>query len=635
MSESIEKTQELLLAAKRKTDEARKELENTEAQIAEIDAIHLSVDVSFPKTTEVLNQIENNVGRINEHKATVKKLLDSMALVRKGIDDINALEKNFELFLKEIFFLDGNKRYEEALVRVDELEALANSVDFGEQLNVQRTLLEISAWTRCCLYDHMGDHNIREGVTPFTQEQLDDFTARLDTLPTRIHTPEQIEIFRDKIRGFRCVMRAKEALAAGHSYESLQQSLALIEEIAAFRASFSRFTLERFNYLKNVTTDEYNYLCVDAFDVRRVYEDAEALFDLRGYFDTDKILHDDFRKATDTRDFKIRFLKAEALRMDDEAFSIAVFAYADSIRTADEFEFEILAQYMTMENLSDTKVSFLLAAVTRMNIELLILFLAYALTLGIEVKRQSAILDGIYGKKEKAIYLDNCAKSLQTCIELLDESLQKRFGIFVKSMLRSPRAHKICVKSANPDLHVLYGEDREDFRRPVGKPFSKSQVKPWDIALKGLYYAFALILPLLLCGALFGFLFQFMPRTQYGPYLLGVPFVLIMLVMHLFICVRFGRDERGSAVFRRVVGIDSLLKAALCLVYFILPTTLSWLAPVGLGLFISTFIEGIWGFFLYKDNKKKIGLFIYVPLLLVLIAGVVFMILGMMNGQIG
>jgi uncharacterized membrane protein len=58
-------------------------------------------------------------------------------------------------------------------------------------------------------------------------------------------------------------------------------------------------------------------------------------------------------------------------------------------------------------------------------------------------------------------------------------------------------------------------------------------------------------------------------------------------------------------------------------------------APVGIGLFIAAAFEGLWGFFLYKDYKKKVSMFIYIPLLLVLIAGIVFMILGMMNGKIG
>ena len=635
MPDSIEQTQELLLAAKKKTDEARRELEQTEEKIARIDSIQLNVDVSFPKTAAVLSRIEGNVSRIGEHRDAIAKLIGSMENIRKGVDEINELEQRFEAYLKEIYFLDGNHRYDEALQSLADLENLSKSFDYGNQLNVQKTLDEIIAWTRCCLYDHIGDHNIREGLSPFSQETLDEFIARVDELPTRIHKPEQIEVFRDKIRGFRCVIRAKEAIANGRSFESLNASLALIEEIRKYHDSFSRFTTERFNFLVNTTTDEYNYLCVDAFDVRREYKDAEALFNLRGYFEAERIIHNDYREAVDAHDFHIRFLKAEALRMDDEAFSIAVYAYADSIRAADEFEFEVLCQYLAMPGLSTEKTGYLIAAINRLSFELMIVFLGYALSLGIEVERQAAILEGIYNKKEKIINLDKCAKSLQNCIDLLDESLQKRFINFEKCLLRSPRAHKVCVKSANPDIHVLYGEDPTDFRRPLGKPYSKTSVKPWDYSLKTLYFAFALVLPLLLCAALLGFVYGVFSNKNYGTYLIAAPFALALLVLHFFVCARFGRDERGSAVFKRMVGLDALIKAGIALVYFVIPETLTMFAPVGIGLFIAAAFEGFWGFFLYKDYKKKVSMFIYIPLLLVLIAGIVFMILGMMNGKIG
>lgn len=635
MPESIEQTQELLLEAKRKTAEARKELEAVEAQVQEIDSIHLNVDVDFPKTSETLAQIEGNVSRIAEFKEAVAKILPSIDGVKKGIEEINLLERKFEAYLKEIFFLDGHKRYEDGLVRVDELEELAKSVDFGDQLNVQKTVLELSAWERCCLYAHLGEHNVRQGERPMSDEQLDLFAAKVEELPIGIHKAEQIDIFRDKILGFRCVIRAKDSLANGRSFDSLNASIALIQDALKHRDNLSQFTAERLNYLVSVTIDEYNYLCVDAFDVRRVYEDAEALFNLRGYFELEKIVHVDYREATDSHDFKLRFLKAEALRMDDEAFSIAVYAYADSIRSQDEFEFEVLTQYLALPGLTTEKVGYLIAAINRMSFELMVLLLGAALSLGIEPERQKAVLDNIYAKKEKRLNLDNSAKALQNCVNLLDPELRNGFISLEKSLLRSPRAHKICVKSANPDIHVLYGEDKENFRRPLGKAFGKNEVKPWDYTLKALYFGFALVLPLILCGALFGFFMAMFSNTKYGPYLMAVPFVLALLDLHFFICVRFGRDERGSAIYRRMLGLDALIKAVLCLLYFILPSTFAFLAPVGIGLFIASAIEGLWGFFLYKDKKKAVCVPIYVVLLLVELAGLVFLILGLMNGTLG
>ena len=635
MSESVAKTQELLLDAKKQTLESRLALEETEAKLARIDAIHLGVDVSFPKTSEVINGIEANVAKMKDQREELGKLVGNIASIRRGINDMYALEERFEAYIKEIHYLDRDHRYVEGIQRVEELLALSRSLDYGEPLAMQNAVEEIAAWSRCCLYEHMGEFNITQGESPLSEEELDRFAAFVEELPTRIHDASQLEIFRDKIRGFRCVNQAKKALAMGRSLASVQDSLALIDEVEKFRSTFSKFTSERLSYLRSVVLDEYNYLIVDAFDARRDYQDAEALFQIRGDFEKESIVHPDYRDAEDVHDFKLRFLKAEAVRMDEEAFSIAVYAYADSTRGKEEFEFEVLAHYLTLDTLSAEKKSFLLSAINRMSFELQIELLSLALTLGIQTEEQTAVLDGALACKDKRYDLENGAKALRICCEKLDESLQKRFRILLKNLLRSPKAHRVGSKSSNPDVHALYGEDPDNFRHPLGKPAPNTIVKPWDFSLKGIFFGFTLILPLILCGAGFGVLFALFGNNPIGRYLLVAPFVVALLVLHIFICLRYGRDERGSAIYRRFLGIDAIINSAISLVYFIAPTQLAFFAPVGITLLIVAGTQCLWGFFLFKDKNKGWSFGIYVPLLLCEIASLIFLILGLMNGTIG
>lgn len=635
MAESIERIQDLLLQAKKESAQAAKELDEIQASMSQVEDIVLKTEAAFPKTDAVLEEIKGNLDQIKQRNQNIANLIGDAKTVREVAIRIQIMGKRLERAVQRVFELDSQFRYPEALKWCDGIEDIALSEDFGERLALQRNALEIAAWNRCSIYVHMAEDNIREGVAPMSNEELDEFESSVNALPTDIHPEEQKRRYLDRIVGYRLMNKARWALAEGNSFEVLEECLSLIKEIRESEESLSDLTKSRLSYLVTVTADIYNYLSVDAFDVRRNYQDAERLFLLRENFEPVSIVHDAYREAVDVKDFHLRFLCAEALAMDDEAFGIAVFAYADSVQEPTEFELEILMNFLLLGSLSDTKKEYLVRAFNRLSFELEIYAFGTTLPKGVDAASQEKILKGICDHKKRELHLELCAKPLLNCKNMLDEPLQKRFGSLLDDILRSPRAHKVCNKSSNVDVHALYGETEETLRRPWGKPMPSDLVKAWDFAAKFCYVAFALILTNAICAAAFGLIFYMMGNSMWTPYVLIAPLALSLVIIHLAVCVRFGRDERGSAVFRRVLAIDGLLMSGASVAYFAMPQTLSMLAPVGYTLIIFAGIQGLWAFFLYKDRNRVAAILTLVPLLLCEIVSLVLLILALMNGQLG
>ncbi|MCR5348243.1 MAG: hypothetical protein K6E59_01380 [Bacilli bacterium] len=634
MSESIEQTQKLLASAKAATEQARLDLADTERRLADIEGIHIEVETPFVKTKEILEKIGANASKIDEQKEKMGELVKKVALVKQGIEDIASLENELEQYLAEIYRLDQKGNFAAALAKNDEMLALSNSYDFGEPLGIQRIIFEAAPWTKVGILTHQAETNVANGLRPFEEGKFQEYLDLISALPLGIHQQEHIDGYHDVVTGFRVMDRVVDQKEKGHSLENLSLSLDLLQELKEKEEGLSPKTLGRIRHLYLLTLDQYNYLAVDAFDARRDYEGAKALFALRENFLNEELIHRDFKEAVDEHDFHLRFLRAEALRSEDEEFGKMSDALVASIGSSEGLEEETLALFLALPGLGETKGAILLDAVSRLGFEPTIQLLSDALSLGMEVGMQEKVLSLVLSKKEKDIHLEEFANSLLNCRDLLDESLKNRFIPLLNDLLRSPRAHKICVKSASKALHALYGEDDESFRAPRGKPFQAKPVRPWDVVAKGLYFGLGICLPIALLALSLPVLYFLLKEQPLCPYFLLGPLFVMLLIGHFAIVARHGRDERGSAVYRRILTIDALWKAGLSLAYFALPQTLPFIQPFGYTLIIFGAVEGLWALFFYKDKKKGISIPTFVLLLLCEGASLAFLILGLMNGTL-
>ncbi len=633
MADSVERINELLAEAKKAREEAEKELAQTQAKVDEIDNIRIEADLSLPKAGQKLEEAKENYAKMKEFKAKAKSLQEATELLIEGVADIDELRKFAVRSLQEISLLDKNGRFPEAFAKVDELEEKARSLDNGLEMIIRKHILEITAWTRCALWDHMADANIAEGKYSLPKEEFDKYIEAVAMLPMGFHTQESLDAHKDKIFGFRCHDRGLTTLNSPRSMDDLKALLALLDEGVKTEKHLPA-TLERIAYLHGVACEEYNRLADQFFDLDRNYDRAHELFLLRGYFEESEIVHDDYRLAKDETDFRLRFLDKEALRMSDAEFSVAVYAYADSIQKEDELEFEILCRYALLNGISDDKVAFLVAAANRLSFQLETIFLGTVLERGLSPERQKLILANLIARKDKVLDLEKSAKALLNCKTMLDEPLRPSFERMLKDLLRSPHARKVVTKSARPEVHALIGEDLENFNRPWGKAVKNPVIKSWDFFNKAMYVTFAIVFPAIILAVGLVIIYILLRENAFVSYFMLIPLILALLQVHLLVTARFGVDEHGSAIYRRILGLIALVAGIFSLVYFIIPQTLATVKPFAFMAVIFASIAGLWGFFAYADKKKKLTAFIYVPLMLCIIGSVIMMVVAMINGTV-
>ena len=635
MADSVQRINELLEQAKKDREAAAKELAETQAKIDLIDSIKIEPDFSLSKTTSKLELAKENYAKMKEFKAKAQALAGAPDILIQAIGDINELRKYSIEALRLIADLDKKQKFVEALAKNDELEQKALACHDEVDLIIRKHVIEITAWTRCALLNHWADCNIAEGKYSLTPENYEKYANAIENLPLGFHTQESLDAHKDKLLGFRCHDRGLTTLNSPRSLEDLKALLALLDEANQTEKHLPATTV-RIAYLHGVACEEFNRLADQFFDLDRDYDKALELFQLRGYFEAEEIVHDDYRLAKDETDFRLRFLDKEALRMSDAEFSVAVYAYADSIQKEDELEFSILCRYALLNGISDDKVAFLIAAINRLSFQLGVIFLGTTLECGLVPERQKAILANLvaHKNKEKVLDLEKSAKALLNCKTMLDEPLQGDFAKLLEDLLRSPHARKVVTKSARPEVHALIGEDLENFNRPWGRPIKDPGIRAWDYFDKAMFVLFAAVLPALLIAGAFAALYLLLQTNEYVGYFLLGPLVLELVHIHLLVVGRFGVDERGSAIYRRILGLVALGCAAFALVFFITPQSLMALKPFAFMTMVFAGVAGLWGIFAYKDKKKKATAFIYVPLMLCTIAAVIMMIVDMINGAL-
>ena len=620
--------------AKARTAEAEKALAEVKAETAKIEALDLNVEPTLSKSKEVVVKIKKNLKTIQKKEDELNGMCLSLSGAFSAAEMMEHYALHAETVLRLVHLLASRGRYNDALRMLEELKQPILDLDFGLPLKFQRVAKAIYDWNKADLYAKKGEREIKNGDLPLSAEEMDEYGRINDSLVVSLRDQRAKDYHLDKRNGFLFVtyaMHEKEVDQDKDSFLALQPKRL---EIDMLGENMSQLTRERANEVIKIFEDEYNKLSTAAFEEQRNYEEALFYFQNKAGVKPEHITHKAFREAENETEFRFYFLEAEALKKTEEEFAIDCRALVVEAKYKGDFPITLLAHYLALPELPSEKLQLLMRELSHLTFERLLYVIGKAMEIGLDEPRQALAVDTLITKKKKRGNLEDMAEYLVLLNEKLEETQKAKFASLLKGMIRSPRARKVITKSQDGNVHALRGEDKENFVKPLGKKMKNTNVKYWDVINKFLYVALAVIMPLLVCAAGFVVLHFVKDLGLAGKFLYLAPFVIGFVAVNCVIFLRFGRDERGSEIARRLIGLDALWKAVLGLLFFILPTQLSFFAPYGYFLLISSALEGFWGFLVFKDRRKVCGFLFYLPTLLCTIASVVFIILDLMKGLI-
>ncbi len=598
--------------------------------------LSLTIDpkTDFPKTNALLFELKKQ----NEEMDKLKKEARAVSRITGKdfvIESFDAFLKKWEEALSNIASLAKEGNFEEAFRELDLISKARINLPFRQSFDSEEEAQLIVKSLRCRL-ESMEIASERENGRHWTESYVAGHYYNCLALPNDLEGEQGKNKLIDEARGFVYEFFTENCAKRKEDYKAFTSGLphwkmALCEE------PISKKTKEAKERFAKSFALCYNAQIEKAFSVEHDYERALELFRFRSLFKKEDLSLAPYRYAYDENEFKLYFYESEALGKGNNAFAPFIAELISKIKTADDFEFRVLSHLLALPGISKDQFKTMVASIKPLSFELKIQLLAASLALGMAPMRTQGVLRSIERTHPKTLDLEALAKPLLFIKEHLNDALLTRFLPLLDDILRSPKAHKVVVKSNSLALHALAGESQEMPRLAIGKAVKNSRVHAWGSAKFACYIVFGICLPIFLfvCAFAFIYLFDEISANKASLFsLIPLSGVLAWALSMLYGWIGF--DERGSAVMRKALLGDALWKAVLSFFYFFNPSLFPFLDRVRYALLGFAIIESFVSFFLLKPAKKKAfgDYLLFGTTFAASMTALVYMILDMMSGLV-
>ena len=594
----------------------------------------LAPNIDFPKTRAALSKLKKQ----RDEMVTLKRKAERIAS-RSGKETIADAYEDFSgkwaNSISEIASSIENGRLEEAMCRAQDTPRFKAVLSLLSESPAEREASLISASlqlkTEALLIRRKLNAN-----QEIDEEMLLHHRESCLSLPLDLEGEDGKKALVDESLFFLFSYDAKLCQERGEDFSTFLSCLSRWQK-ALGEEALSTETKEAKEKFFSALTNQYNAQCQKAFKKDYDYERSRSLFLFRDLFPKASLAVSPFRYAYDENEFKLYFYEAKALGKGDEEFSAFAKEIIGKIKTPNDFEFLALAHFLSLPGLSKERFAVMMSALKGLDFEKKIQLLASSLSLGVEPIRARDLIASIEKTHPKKLDLEACAKPLVFIQEHLNGPLRMRFEPILNDILRSPRAHKVVVKSNSIPLHVLAGATDKNPRLPLGKGMKKTKVTSWGIARQICYFLFGVSLPvvLLLFSAIFVYLY-YGDSSPYASLYELAPLCGMLIFTLATLYAWMGLDERGASLTRTILLGDSLWKAALSAAYFIVPSSLPWISKVRYSLIAFALIEAFVSFLALKQTKKRalLDYILFGVSFSLSVLAVVYMIYDMMHGLV-
>ncbi len=591
-------------------------------------------EISFPKTQTALAALKKQ----NVELARLKKRLESSEKLKLANDEslyeIMAYESGWEEALHKIESLVEEKRFKDAIEFILHYRPKTLEHRGHFQFEVEKEADLIRPWLLCRVTSIYG-RKLEEEGEHLRKEEAEKHYQRCLALPSGLERDSYKDFLIDESKGFLYELSAFElskrpiSLGVFLSYLpywrlSLEDDPKESEGTANKKAHFLASIMPCYDDLGRMS-----------FVKERSLEDALTLFRLRDLFPREKIGFIPFRYAYDENEMKLYFCESEAIESGEEEYRASVKLYVENVQKGDELSFLVMAHLLSLPGLDKGRFLIAANATKPLSFENKVRLLSSSIALGMEPRRIATMLENLNKTRGKKGNLEAMSKPLLFIKDHLNDALSIRFAPLLEDLLRSPKAHKIAVKSHDPALRALFGETSDSSLPPLGEKIKNSRIRSWGKNAWFCYLIFGIALPTVLILFAFVLLYCYsgIPATYASFYSL-IPFGASLALVLAHIYVWFGRDERGSANARSILLADAVWKAAVALAYFASPKLSPGLDRLRYTFIIASPAEAIFVFFYLKPTKKSaiLDYFLFATCFILCAIAVVFVVLDMMGG---
>lgn len=591
-------------------------------------------EISFPETQAALAALKKQ----NEELVRLRKRIEISEKLKSASDEslyeIMAYESDWEEALRKIESLVKEERFKDAIEFIVHYRPKTFEHRGHFQFEVEKEAGLIRPWLLCRVTSLYG-RKLEENGECLKKEEAEKHYQRCLALPDGLERDSYKDFLVDESKGFLYELSASELSKRPISIGTFLSYLPYWRLALDGDPKESERTANKKAHFLASILPCYDDLGRMSFVKERSLEDALTLFRLRDLFPREKIGFIPFRYAYDENEMKLYFCESEAIESGEDEYRASVKLYVENIQKGDELSFLVVAHLLSLPGLDKGRFLIAANATKPLNFEEKVRLLSSSIALGMEPRNIATMLEILSKTRGKKGNLEAMSKPLLFIKEHLNDALSIRFAPLLENLLRSPKAHKIAVKSHDPALRALFGESQDSSLPPLGEKMKNSRVRSWGKNAWFSYLIFGIAFPivLILFSSILLYCYSGIPATHASFYSL-LPFgaALALVLSHIY--VWFGRDERGSANARSILLADALWKAVVALAYFASPKLFPGLNRLRYTFIIASSVEAIFVFFYLKPTKKSaiLDYFLFGTCFILCAIAVVFIVLDMMGG---
>lgn len=463
--------------------------------------------------------------------------------------------------------------FDKAFDTLSSMDDRAEAIDDERLSAIKREAIEQIAYQKAKLCLLKARKNKQEGLPPLSYDEASRQLSLVYSLTTVDHTESSKQDLLNESILNAAILDCDEETNRIHDETTLRAAIERRDYLCSLCPGLHGKAKDQIEIFSRIIQNEFNELSTLYFDEEPNIDKAVAVYSCRAGVCIDEISHEAYRECEDEKSFRTAFLCQMALRKDSSSYKDTAIVLANKADEGDEDSLDLLAHFISLPLIDSTKFDLTLKAIRPLCFQKKIDFLAKAVGLGLDEEKQSLLFRLILKTRngQRKLDLEASAANLVYLDFHLSSRLKDDFNSLKEDLLRSPRAHKIVTKTRVADLRVFAGENPAALKQPLGKKLKRTTAKSFDL-LKAVFYWFFIIgLPTFACALAYALFYLNDVHKSLGSAVYAVPFGILIILLEIIGLQYFGRDERGSAWFRRVIGLTGIGMLACSCVCFGLP----------------------------------------------------------------